>query len=327
MTWEKGTFDGKEEVIADMVPRASTAIRLKPRREIVGDVVIDSWFFGAKELIFKKGARLIFSSAALAKRNELFVVADTITIEDGVGTVMFQEATPPAQGERGQAATGAGGKHPGDSGANGEDGLEGITGLTGQNSPDITMFIGSLAGQGNLEILARGGTGGEGGRGQRGGDGGAGVQGTPAQQDYRDAGWPIGKVWLPACAAGPGQGGNGGSGGKGGQGGRGGVGGNGGTVTIAAEMTKHEILTKAISVSVDGGTGGKGGAGGPGGIGGAKGLEGQLATFCNSAGREGAPGPEGGTGLIGLDGGPGRFGPQFVVAVDSDALKDWFNFE
>jgi hypothetical protein len=75
MAWQQSTLDGKEEIIGDMAPRVKVAISLKPRREIVGDVYVDSWFYGAKELVFKKGARLIFSANAMAKRSELFIVA------------------------------------------------------------------------------------------------------------------------------------------------------------------------------------------------------------------------------------------------------------
>lgn len=324
MGWDNSTFDGKEEVIADMIPRVRTAIQLKPRREISGDFVTDSWFFGARELIFKKDARLIFSQAAMSKRSELFVVAEKITIEDGVGTITCERSEPPAQGDRGQAPSGAPGQGDGANGTPGATGVQGITGGAGQNMADVTLVVSTLAGNGNLEVSTVGGVGGMGGRGQRGGDGGAGSQGAPARQDSRDAGWPIGRVWLPACASGPGQGGNGGSGGSGGQGGTGGEGGRGGTVTLASEPGKHQILTQAINVVSEGGAGGKPGEGGAGGAGGAAGPEGQLATFCNSAGRTGSPGAVGGTGALGIDGNKGKPGPQLIVSVEAATLSDWF---
>lgn len=324
MPWQTSTLDGKEEVIGDLAPRVRVPISLKPRREIDGDFVIDSWFFGAKELIFKKGARLIFSQAAMAKRTELFVVAKTITVEDGVGTITCQTATPPAQGDRGQAASGSAGTSDGGNGAPGADGLAGVEGLAGQSAPDITVFVSTLSGAGNLEINTAGGQGGVGGIGQRGGDGGSGARGGPARQAYRDAGWPIGKVWLPFCEAGPGRGGDGGSGGAGGSGGKGGKGGRGGNVSLCTAAANQQILTQAINVVTAGGQGGQGGSGAAGGSGGAGGTEGQLANFCNSEGRFGNTGSAGATGTQGPLGDPGEQGAQFVVAVESALSDDWF---
>lgn len=324
MAWQQSTLDGKEEVIGDLAPRVRVPISLKPRREIEGDVVIDSWFFGARELVFKKGARLIFSQAAIAKRSELFVVAKIITVEDGVGTITCQSATPPAQGDRGQAASGGAGTSEGGNGAPGADGLAGVDGLSGQSAPDITVFVSTLSGNGNLEISTGGGQGGAGGIGQRGGDGGAGARGSSARQAYRDAGWPIGKVWLPACEAGPGRGGDGGAGGAGGGGGRGGKGGRGGNATLCTSAANQQILTQAINVVTNGGQGGPGGPGAAGGNGGGGGTEGQLANFCNSAGRYGSAGATGPAGTPGPLGEPGEQGAQFVVTVESTLSDDWF---
>ncbi|WP_370614039.1 hypothetical protein [Citrobacter portucalensis] len=326
MAWLAGTFDGKEEVIGDAVPRLRTTIELsKSQRVISGDVFIDSWFFGAKEILFKKGARLIFSANALTKRSELFIAAQTIIIEDGVGTITCQVLSPSDQVDRGQAASGAPGLGEGAHGSAGAGGLDGVAGIDGQNAPNITLFVSTLAGNGNLEINVKGGSGGNGGRGQKGGDGGTGSRGSSARQASQDILFG-GKAWLPYCASGPGTGGTGGAGGAGGPGGVGGIGGNGGTVTLCADPNNHQILTQAINVVVEGGAGGKGGEGGLGGGGGAGGAEGQLANFFNSAGRNGSPGASGGDGLSGNTGNSGHSGAMFVIALDPNLSNKWFGF-
>lgn len=322
MTWSNGTLDGKEEVVGDVAPRVRVARSLSPKRVIDGDVTIDSWFFGAKELLFKKGARLIFSANAMTKRSELFIVADTVIVEDGVGTITCQYLPIPDQGERGQAATGSKGQGEGGSGIGGTNGLEGVEGIRGQNAPDITLFVQTLSGAGNLEIDLKGATGGRGGKGQKGGDGGAGELGSAARQARQDT--FLGTVWLPSCEAGPGYGGRGGSGGIGGKGGKGGAGGKGGTVTICADPNNLQIITQAVNVIVEGGVGGEGGEGGFGGEGGLGGPEGQLATFCNSAGRAGEAGAKGSDGGHGEKGETAASGSQFVVGIPSSSFNDWF---
>lgn len=324
MEWLNGSLSGKEEALADLIPRARVAQELTPIKEIDGDCVVDNWFVAAREIVFKKDARLIFSAKAQSRRSELFIVAKKITIEEGVAIVTAQRFEPPQQTDRGQATNGAPGAAEGANGGAGTSGSQGVDGMPGQNAPDVTVFLTTLGGAGNLEVDVSGGRGGDGGVGQRGGDGGAGARGSSARQARGKTPFGI-TIWLPACEAGPGRGGDGGLGGGGGRGGTGGVGGRGGNITICSDPAVAQVLTQAINCRTNGGAGGEGGAGGKGGGGGIGGSVGQLASFCNDPGdRNGNPGPSGADGVAGGSGVSGEAGALFVVSVSEKQSNSWF---
>lgn len=300
---------------------------LDPNRQLVleGDVLVPLWFVAAKEIVFKPGARLVFSLAAIQNRQELFVVAEKITVEAGVGVITWEKVAPPPPPDRGQAPTGAHGSGDGASGIPGADGAAGVSGTMGYHAPDLSLAVQTLGGGGNLSVDFSGGAGGTGGLGQRGGDGGSGARGGRARQ-ARQSG-PFGStVWLPWCEAGPGAGGRGGNGGRGGDGGVGGEGGDGGTVTFCSDANRLVALRHAIHVQNDGGSGGPGGSGAPGGRGGPGGAEGELANFCGSAGRVGPDGSGGSPGSPGPGGVPGGAGASFDCLIPDDQFRRLFGY-
>jgi hypothetical protein len=74
----------KADVISDVAVRVKNKSILAPQSKIVidGKKEVDTWLVSAKELVFKPGAELIFSSTATAQSHELFIVADSVVIEN-----------------------------------------------------------------------------------------------------------------------------------------------------------------------------------------------------------------------------------------------------
>ncbi len=320
-------LNDKFDSVTEVSYRVKAGFAIDPQRKLTvdGDYKTEQWFISAKEIVFKPNSKLIFAATAVARRRELFVVAEKITVEGGIGTITWEKVAPPTAPDRGQAASGSPGAGDGANGNPGAHGVEGAPGLTGGQSPDLSIFVQTLGGGGNLAIDAEGGPGGPGGTGQKGGDGGAGARGGPARQARQ--GGPFGTtIWLPYCESGPGQGGNGGKGGDGGNGGLGGQGGNGGTVTICSDPNRIPTLRQALNLQNGGGQSGPGGAPGQGASGGAGGAEGELANFCNSANRNGGPGPSGQPGQAGQPTKSGNTGAQFDCYVTDQQFKDLFGY-
>lgn len=289
---------------AKEVREARSLVGLQTLFEVSGDVVFDSPFVGADTIVFKSGARLIFSDKALALRNNLIVAAKTIKMEDQAkpGVIMWSRgvgpSTSPAQS--GQAASGPHGRGDGDPGATGAPGTPGNAGIPGRNGPNLTLFVTAMQVAPPFLDL-RGQSGGEGGQGQQGGDGGNGHQGHPAT------------ATLVECKQGCGYGGRGGDGGPGGKGGTGGRGGAGGTVTLVSLPSSFPALLQLVRADVSGGDGGEGGKGGKGGIKGTGGAQGAKALpWCKDE-----PGRRGADGGAGTD---GEKGDKGVVGIQGDLL-------
>lgn len=301
------------DVIGEVATKTRTTTVLRPKLVIEGDYVAPTMVVAAKEIIFKPGARIVFSDSSANTAGAFFVVAGLITVEDPAkpGIITWASTVPKAPPDRGQAATGA-------------EGAQGNPGLEGKDAPAVTVIVKSIA-NGGLVVDTSGGTGGPGGIGQTGGTGAAGAQGSPARQ-ARTRG-PFGStIWHPWCEAGPGWGQQGGRGGNGGTGGTGGLGGDGGNVTLVSLPESLSTLFQFIRVNTAAGAGGAGGAGGNPGVGGIGGPEGQLASFCNSAGRNGAPGAFGAPGQPGPKGDPGRSGQPFVSNLTAAQFTSLFDF-
>lgn len=289
---------------AKEVREARSLVGLPELLEVSGDVVFDSYFVGADTIVFKPGARLVFSDKALALRNNLIVAARTIKMEDQAkpGVITWNRgagpSTSPAQS--GQAASGPHGRGDGDPGATGAPGAQGNAGIAGRDAPNLTLFVAAMQVAPPFLDL-RGQPGGEGGQGQQGGDGGNGHQGRPASATLVD------------CKRGCGYGGRGGDGGPGGKGGTGGPGGTGGTVTLVSLPSSFPALLQLIRADVSGGDGGEGGKGGRGGIKGTGGAQGAKALpWCKDE-----PGRRGADGGAGTD---GQKGDKGVVGVQGDLL-------
>ncbi len=265
----------------------------------------DGWFIVADKIIFKSGAKLVFSRQALDKRRIFYVVTKELISEDSAspGTITYDP--PPSSGASavaGQAPSGAPGGSDGASGSPGAPGAKGPDGPKGFTAPSLTLTVLSVPSSGVM-IDFSGGVGGQGGKGQKGGDGGAGRQGSPASQSMFD------------CKAGGGRGGNGGSGGLGGAGGVGGPGGDGGTVKIIAPAGLLPSLTEKFRVVVSGGQPGSPGTPGDGGNPGAAGAGGQEAKPYCGGGSGGSSGSAGSAGVPGQAGVAGLPGDLLVGAI------------
>lgn len=317
------------ERLSEVAGRARATLVLSPNRRFVveGDTLFGAQLLTANELIFKPKGRLIFQDGSPNTAGHFFIVANKIVVEDpnSPGIITWQRNVPAAPADRGQASAGAGGSGEGARGGDGAGGAPGATGLTGPSAPSLTVFTRN-AGQGGLVVDFVGGQGGPGGVGQIGGNGGPGTRGSSARQ-ARASGLFGATIWLPSCESGPGQGGAGGNGGSGGPGGLGGKGGNGGNVTLVSTPERIATLFQAVRVNMGAGDGGPGGSGGGAGQGGPGGSEGQLANFCNSAGRNGAAGGAGSGGPVGGKGEQGRSGQPFVSQLSDDQFKALFGFQ
>ena len=262
------------EQIAELSARVKPISIIDPNRviDVKGDIIVSTWWLGAKEIIFEPDSRLLFSTGPNSF-GQVFVVAGKITVKDPnkPGIITWIKTTPPTPADRGQAGSGASGSGAGAPGAPGAQGAQGVTGDRGQDSPHIMLIVRNVV-NGGLVVDFSGGPGGPGGLGQRGGDGGNGAQGGSASTGRISlpfGGWTYG-TW---CESGPGRGGDGGPGGGGGAGGTGGGGGNGGNITLVSLPDASPVLMQAIRLNMSGGPGGVGGPGGPGARGGAGGLK------------------------------------------------------
>lgn len=317
----------RAEIIADVSARVRATCVMDPQRkfEVKGTQEATSWWIAAHEIVFHPNATLVFPSSVYSQSHELFLVANKVVLVDPSKppTISWGKPSRNVPADRGQASSGPPGAGDGAAGTGGSPGTPGIPGEGGGDAPSITLIARSL--NGALTVDFSGGRGGAGGSGQKGGDGGAGARGSRARQ-ARSSG-PFGMtIWEPWCEAGPGHGGRGGDGGPGGGGGTGGRGGRGGAVTIVSLKDGLPTFTQAIRTDVGGGAGGDGGAPGPGGNAGAGGPEGELANFCNSAGRNGSAGASGGQGLKGEKGDPGTAGRTYVSVLTTEQFSQLFCF-
>lgn len=283
-----------------------------------GDVIIDKdmlfngWFIKADKVVFKSGAKLIFSRQAQESRRNFFIVAKELVSEDASapGIITYAAAgTSDAEPAQGQAATGPHAAFDDNPGGPGQPGQQGPSGPLGYAAPSLTVVALNVP-QSGVRIEFAGQKGGKGGQGQRGGDGGNGAKGHPAT------------ISMVDCKNGAGDGGVGGPGGPGGTGGIGGRGGNGGNVTLIAPIDLLPSLTQKMRVIVSGGPGGDPGEGGPGGKGGLGGPRGAKALpYCKDDGRDGSPGAAGPGGGKGNPGGSGIDGDFFVGGITPDAFS------
>jgi len=317
------------DAVAEVASKAKATNVLNPNRIFIveGERSWSPMVLAAKKIVFKADSKLIFDNTNSNAAGHFHIVADEIEQEDPArpGIITWYTEVPVAPADRGQAPAGANGAGTGAPGGNGAPGAPGATGLLGASAPDLTLYVRTLGGGGPI-IKFSGGKGGPGGLGQQGGNGGGGTQGESARQARANG--PFGTViWLPSCESGPGRGGDGGAGGPGGQGGTGGQGGNGGNVTLISLQENIPVLFQAVRVDLGGGEGGDAGAGNRGGDGGLGGPEGPLASFCNSAGRNGAPGPQGTSGPAGNKGEAGRSGQPFVGQLTNQQFSSLFGFE
>jgi hypothetical protein len=280
-----------------------------PDYVVSGTELYNGWFLKAKRIVFKSGAKLVFSLQAQDKRNLFWVVAQEIVSEDGQapGVISWQPRQVGDVGAAGgQAPTGAHAGIDDHPGGRGSDGAAGPTGYPGNSAPALTIITFSVPGSGP-EINFQGQTGGTGGQGQQGGDGGNGAKGHPATAT------PFG------CRNGAGSGGAGADGGTGGKGGTGGTGGKGGTVTLVSDAALLPGLTAKFRVRVSGGQGGSVGRGGKGGSGGVGGPRGAPAfPFCSDDGHDGTHGNHGQDGPNGDLGSPGSDGDTLVGAITKE---------
>jgi hypothetical protein len=270
-----------------------------------GNMLFNGGFIAADKVVFRSGAKLIFSLQAQDRRRNFYIVTKEISSEDANAPGIITYEQPPATiaaPTAGRAPSGAAGWHEGISGAPGQPGSKGTQGPKGNAAPSLTITVLSVSAPGP-SIDFRGGPGGKGGRGQKGGDGGPGAKGSPASRSLFD------------CVSGAGSGGNGGPGGPGGPGGDGGIGGDGGTVKIIASAELLPSLSQKLRVVVSGGPGGSPGDGGNGGYPGAGGPGGQDARPYCRGGPVGSAGAAGERGPIGEPGGQGVEGDYLVGAI------------
>jgi hypothetical protein len=250
---------------------------------VEGNQRFDGFFLKADKLIFKSGAKLVFSRQALQNRRVFYVVARQIVMQNNAapGTITWEGATDNfVPNVAGQAGTG---NYPG---GGGQAGAQGNEGRAGESAPSLYLAVLSVPGSGPI-IDFQGFVGGSGGQGQKGGSGGAGGPGDNASQD------------LVNCRRGAGNGGGGGAGGPGGPGGLPGRGGNGGSFTLLTTPDLIAPLTARLRVLVAGGSAGAPGSGGPGGEGGPGGPGGAEALpWCRGSGSQGPNGPPGAQGPI-----------------------------
>lgn len=317
----------RAEIIADVSARVRATCVMDPQRqfEVKGIQEATSWWIAAREIVFHPNATLVFPSSVYSQSHELFLVADNIVLLDPSKppTITWGKPGRSVPADRGQAASGPPGTGDGAAGTGGSPGTPGMPGEAGGDAPSITLIARSL--NGAVSVDFSGGRGGTGGPGQKGGDGGAGARGGRARQARASGPFGI-TIWEPWCESGPGRGGPGGNGGPGGDGGIGGRGGRGGAVTIVSLKDALPTFTQAIRSDVGGGAGGDGGAFGLGGNAGAGGPEGELASFCNSAGRDGRPGAAGAPGSKGEKGDPGVTGRTYVSILTPEQFSQLFCF-
>lgn len=303
---------------AHAIKEATSLLGLADEFTVVGNTKLDSYFVGAKRIIFKSGARLIFSDKAINSRNNLIVAARTIVSEDQLnpGTITWdsEASADEVSPISGQSPGGAHGRGDGASGGPGSNGALGNPGSSGSNAPNLVLFVQQFE-NAPPKVILHGQNGGKGGIGQRGGDGGVGQRGSPASQSAFD------------CKSGPGHGGNGGPGGVGGKGGQGGQGGTGGTVTLVSLPSAFPALLQLVRVDVGPGDGGPGGDGGQGGDGGPAGEAGEKSLpYCQARpDRRGSPGANGGIGAIGDPGGQGIQGDILFTTLDSSGFDNIFS--
>ena len=273
---------------------------------VTGNQRFDGFFLKADRLIFKPGAKLVFSRQALQNRRTFYIVARQIVMESDAspGTITWENSSDDTVSNvAGQAGTGA---HPGGGGL---PGVAGNEGRVGDSAPSLYLAVLSVPGSGPIVDL-QGQVGGRGGQGQKGGSGGAGAAGPNASQT------------LVGCRHGAGNGGAGGAGGSGGVGGLPGRGGSGGAFTLLTTQDSIVSLATRTRVLVAGGAAGAPGAGGPGGDGGPGGPGGADARpFCQGAGSQGpngSPGTQGASAAADTGARRGTAGDFFVGSMSPD---------
>lgn len=277
---------------------------------VEGEKLYNGHVLSAERIIFKPGARLIFSPTIVRRTSDLFIIAREISSEDNQnpGTITWQDTPQTIPPTKGYGASGAdNGGIVGATGGAGATGPVGFTGEAGYNAPSLTLLVKSIPAA--LKVELAGEDGGPGGEGGTGGSGGQGGPGSPAAQN------------LVNCMHGAGDGAAGGTGGAGGQGGDGGSGGNGGTLTLIAEENDLPAITLMLLTTLSGGQGGSAGTGGAGGAGGPGGHGGQESRpYCRGNGNngpQGGAGQAGGPGTAGQNGSSGNFyvGGLAVAAI------------
>lgn len=298
-----------------LAAKQAIAIGLPPGDFVVeGERTFNGGILAVDRLVFKPGARLVFTAESLKSRDSLLIVAHELVGLDrhSPGTITWD---PPARTTAvapiaGQGASGASGVEDHD-GTQGVTGAAGNEGSVGRDAPRLTILVPTISAVG-LQIDFTGQGGGKGGTGQKGGDGGNGGGGHSGSQK------------LFECSRGPGNGGNGGVGGGGGTGGRGGTGGHGGIVQLGSLVSNLPDIEKALSTNVSGGKGGTGGDGGDGGTGGLGGPVGaEQLPYCRRDGRhDGAAGRKGRSGQPGLLGREGDAG-QYLFAPLTPENFEW----
>lgn len=282
---------------------------------VSGDRLYNSTVLAAKKIVFKPGARLIFSASAVSDRKDVFIFAEEIISEDNEnpGLITWEKTVPTTQPPQGSGSSGPdNGARESARGGDGAAGPVGLNGLQGSPAPSVTILARGLRSVVRADFA--GGGGGNGGAGGVGGRGGGGGYGTPASQSAVD------------CRRGGGDGGAGGNGGAGGAGGAGGPGGNGGSITLIVDDANIPTSTRFLVTSSSGGPGGSAGPGGIGGAGGSGGPGGTDARpYCGggNGGPGGSNGPSGGVGVPN-PGLPGAGGAYFVGGLSADDLGRLF---
>ena len=299
--------------VADRAFAARNLTLFSPDTYIVeGTRVIDNPFVIARQVVFRPDSQLVFSNAAIEKvayrkgiEAELYIIAETIVSEGESGRITWASySSIPEPRSLEKATDGTSGRAHGEAGAAGREGLDGLIGVPGADAPSLNLFLVSL--DGVLELDLVGGDGGPGGFGQEGGNGGNGQRGRPASSSAFD------------CKSGPGTGGNAGAGGDGGNGGDGGAGGRGGTIFVYAPAESSIEL----HTNVEGGAGGLGGEGGLGGQPGKAGPAGKDdPPWCRArSDRSGHPARPGRDGVPGNEGSSGEDGRILLVPTNEKQL-------
>lgn len=309
-----------------VVPASQVASELGEVRNVVtvlglGDEVViegtkkwDGFILTANKLVFKPGAKLVFTEQARNARPALVVAVREIVNEDQQqpGRITWERAKNAGAGGdlSGEGGAGSnGGDRSGGTGGAGGDGATGRRGAKGADAPSIIVVCPKAPTHGGIIVDFRGQHGGTGGEGQKGGTGGKGGSGRPASQGAFD------------CRSGAGNGGRGGKGGNGGKGGTGGNGGEGGTITWVCETDNVSAISNAFAFEIGGGNGGSGGEGGAKGRGGDGGAGGQEARpYCRGNGSTGSRGPNGEGGPQGANGAGGNDGAVLYSQLTSEQL-------
>lgn len=279
---------------------------------VEGEKRFNGWFLSAERIVFKPGARLIFTKSALEARPNFFILAKEIVAEDqeNPGTITWERLPVVAAPDSGAATAGVDNStSENTAGGAGSAGATGNSGINGRDAPGLTLT--TLSVKNALLVDMQGQAGGSGGKGQTGGRGGGGGYGNPASQNaYK-------------CTRGASAGAAGGPGGEGGKGGPSGGGGRGGTFTLITSPENVAAATRLLRVNVAGGTsgtssgvGGDPGAGGSGGPGGAG-----KNPHCKGSG-PGSSGPAGKRGTPGDQGPAGSIGDYFVGELDPTSVTE-----